>query len=259
MGPRRPVGPRARFDLLQRRHRPARSGSDGCSCLERIRSTWFWLSGRCASSASDGRMPATKRSRCRFHAAGALEPVVSRTPLIDHSTRETSVLLEVEAHPAVRLRVSEQLGDERARRPHEMVIGLPQLRQTTEMLRLVRARRPEEMLEPRAVGQRGRVLGHGDRRLEDLCHQRLDEGLLGGEAAVERAHPDPGRPGHVSHAGLEALLLEDLTRRHEQTLPVLQGVAAHWSGQGCRAGAAPPTRRALIRRFHSAYPTVHAE
>ena len=117
----------------------------------------------------------------------------------------------------------------------------------------------QEVLEPRAVGHGRRVLGHGDGRLEDLRDQRLDEGLLGGEPAVERAHPDAGHPGHVGHAGLEPLLLEDLAGGDQQTLPVLLGVAAHRPGQGRGGGAAPLFRRALIRRFHSAYPTGQAE
>ena len=127
------------------------------------------------------------------------------------------------------------------------------------MLRVVGADRSQEVLEPSAVGAALGLHGHGDRRLEDLGHQRLDEGVLRREAAVERAHADAGHPGHVGHAGLEALFLEDLAGRHQQTLPVLLGVAAHGPAQGLGGGAAPRLRRAHIRRFHSVYLTGQPE
>ena len=46
--------------------------------------------------------------------------------------------------------------------------------------------------------------------------------------------------GHVGHAGLEPLVLEDLTGRSQQTFAVLQGVAAH---RPDRAGGGGATRR----------------
>ena len=173
----------------------------------------------------------------------------------DRPQREGDVgAAQVEADPAVRLRVGEQPGDQLACRPHEMVIGDPQLGQAAEMLRLIGARLLEEVLESRAVGPRRRGTGQGDGRLEDVRDQGLDEGLLGGEVAVERAHADAGRGRHIGHAGFEPLLLEDLTGRSEQALPVLLGVAAHRS-DGRLGRPAPRLRLARIRRFHSAYPS----
>ncbi len=89
------------------------------------------------------------------------------------------------------------------------------------MLRLIRARRFQEVLEPRAVRPLRRFAGHGDRGLQHLADQRLDEGILRGESSIERAHPDARHPRHVSHAGFQPLLLEDLAGRHQQALPVL--------------------------------------
>ena len=233
---------------------PGPTGAAAGSCRERIRSTCFWLSGRCANSASVGRMPATRRARCRFRASGAFGPVVSSTPRIDHSAREMSVLRRSRrTRPCACASASSPAISSRAV-CDEMVIGDPQPGQAAEMLRLKGARLLEEVLESRAVGPRRRGPGQGDGRLEDVRDQGLDEGLLGGEVAVERAHADARRGGHIGHAGFEPLLLEDLTGRSEQTLPVLQGVAAHRS-DGRRGRPAPRLRLARIRRFHSAYPS----
>ena len=247
VGPGRRLLRHSRVGVLQRGHRfaPADFAAAG-SCLERIRSTWFWLSGRCANSASVGRMPAIKQVEMPLPRLGCVRARrLEHAP--DRPQREGDVgAPQVEADPAVRLRVGEQSGDQLAGRLHQVVIGDPQLGQAAEMLRLERARLLEEVLEPGPVGPRRRVTGEGDGRLEDVGNQRLDEGLLGGEVAVQRAHADAGRRGHVGHAGLEPLLLEDLTGRNEQTLPVLQGVAAHRSDHGRRRPARSARSAGLV-------------
>ena len=85
------------------------------------------------------------------------------------------------------------------------------------MLRLVQLASSRKCSSPVPSG-RSPALSHGDGRLQDLGDQRLDEGLLRGEPSIERAHPDARDPGHVGHAGLEPLLLEDLAGRGQQAL-----------------------------------------
>jgi hypothetical protein len=55
----------------------------------------------------------------------------------------------------------------------------------------------------------------------DASHeQRLDEILLGREPPVHGADPDPGVPGDVVQADLQAALVEDLHGRFQDALPV---------------------------------------
>ena len=246
-----------RVGVLQRGHRLARAAfaADG-SCPERNRSSWFWLSGRCANAASVGRMPATRRSRCRFHASGAFGPVVSSTPRIDHSAREMSVLRRSRrTRPCACASASSPAISSRARL-HQMVIGDPQLGQAAEMLRLIRARLLEEVLEPGPVGPRRRVTGQGDRRLEDLGHQRLDEGLLRGEVAVQRAHADAGRARPRRPRWPRAPSPRRPDRPQRADAPGSSGRRCASAGsRSSRPGPLRASARARIRRFHSAYPS----
>ncbi len=53
-----------------------------------------------------------------------------------------------------------------------------------------------------------------------------DQCLLVGEAAVDGADADAGRPGDLIEGGVEAALGEDLRRGGEDALPVPLGIAA---------------------------------
>ena len=132
---------------------------------------------------------------------------------------------QVVAHPAVRLGIGHEPGDQRAGRGDERMVGAPQLGEAAEVRRLVGARRLEEVLEGRPVLTAGRLAGHGDRLLQDLGDEGVDERLLRREPSVERAHPHAGRPGHVGHARLESFLLEHLPGRLEQARAVPLRVA----------------------------------
>ena len=130
-----------------------------------------------------------------------------RRPIPSCSTRPVSAGASATSgrSAAIRRRPCRRLVKFRiARRLHEMVIGLPQLREATEMRRLM-APPTQGDARPRAMRPGGCVLGHGDDRLGPRRPARVDEGLLGGEAAVD-VHPDPGHPGHVGHAGLRPFL-----------------------------------------------------
>ena len=56
--------------------------------------------------------------------------------------------------------------------------------------------------------------------------KRLEERLLGGEVAVDRADPDPRRGRDLVHLGLGAVLGEASTRRIEHPLAVAPRVGA---------------------------------
>ena len=145
------------------------------------------MDGEAALSA--GRMPAINRSRDRIHASGAFVRVVSSTPRIDHITSEISVLVRSDRTRPCAWRVGKEPCNQVPRRLDEMV-AVFQSGEAAQMLRLVRARRLQEVLEPRAVRPLRRLACHGDRCLQDLGDQRLDEGILRGET-VDRDVPIP--------------------------------------------------------------------
>ena len=186
--------------VLQRGHRLARARvAAGGSWRERNRSSWFWPSGRCANSASVGRMPAISRLKMPLPRLGCVRAGgLEHAPDRPQGERDVGAP-QVEAHAAVRLRVGEQAGDQLACRLHEVVIGDPQLGQAAEVLRLIRTRLLQEVLEPGAVGPRRRVVGQGDGGLEDVRDQCLDETPpskgSGGRACPCRRRPrGPRRP-----------------------------------------------------------------
>ena len=132
--------------------------------LERIRSTCFWLRGRCGNAASAGRMPAIEEiemapPRLGCVGAGGLQHATHRP----HHERNIGAR-QVRADPAVRLRVGEEPGDQVPRRLDEVVVGVPELGEAAQVLRLIRTRRHQEVLEACAIRQPRRLAGHGDRR-----------------------------------------------------------------------------------------------
>ena len=80
----------------------------------------------------------------------------------------------------------------------------------------------------RLVNGRELVAGPGD--IEDLIEDGVDQGLLGGEDAKDRAFGDSGRIGNLPRAHLTAELLEQRLGRRDQRGPPL--VAWQWGGSG---------------------------
>jgi mannitol-1-/sugar-/sorbitol-6-phosphatase len=80
----------------------------------------------------------------------------------------------------------------------------------------------------RLVNGRELVARPGD--IEDLIEDGVDQGLLGGEDAKDRAFGDSGRIGNLPRAHLTAELLEQRLGRRDQRGPPL--VAWQWGGSG---------------------------
>src|SRR5947209_14347635 len=62
---------------------------------------------------------------------------------------------------------------------------------------------------------------------------RLEQGLTGGEMAVERADPDPGPASDLLQRGRGSPLGERIVRGHQHLVVVALGVRALGAGQGC--------------------------
>ncbi|GAA3164718.1 hypothetical protein GCM10020001_106990 [Nonomuraea salmonea] len=89
----------------------------------------------------------------------------------------------------------------------------------------------EEQAGPGAQRGQGRVgveqAGHGVAQLGDLVAvDRLDEGLAGGEVAVEGGGADAGLPGDAFEVGVQALAGEDACRRLDDLVAVAARVGA---------------------------------
>src|SRR6185437_17013489 len=82
------------------------------------------------------------------------------------------------------------------------------------------------------------LLGDGDEGVDTVPEQLGDERLLVGEAPVDGADADAGRPGHLVEGGVEAALGEHLGGGGQDAPPVALGVPA----QRALAGS-------VLRRF----------
>ena len=103
---------------------------------------------------------------------------------------------------------------------------------------IARSRKPQSPAQGSSAAQR--IAGQRDELVEVILEDRVDQGGLAREAAVERADADTGTARDLLHARLEAVGAERLVRRADDPLAVLGGVAAQWTEPPVRCGIHVP-------------------
>ena len=112
----------------------------------------------------------------------------------------------------------------------------------------------QQFLETVPVGARQRPFGGRQDLLERQPQQLVDQRVLAGEPAVDRADAHAGPRGDLLHAGVGAGLAEHLARGVEDAVIVAHGVAPCGGGAGvpwsapCSLAPCRSARRLVPRR-----------